>query len=51
MKLVFFSENLNSAEKTALTEMKKIADDARMSVENGVAVAVFQLINIWDDFK
>lgn len=51
VKLAFFSENLNSAEKAALTEMKKIADDARMSVENGVAVAVFQLINIWDDFK
>lgn len=51
VKLAFFSENLNSAEKTALTEMKKIADDARMTVENGVAVAVFQLINIWDDFK
>lgn len=50
-KLAFFSENLSIAEKAALTEMKKIADDARITVENGVAVAVFQIYNIWSDFK
>lgn len=50
-KLAFFSENLSNGDKGILQQMMKTADVARMSVEHGVAVAVFQLRNIWDDFS
>lgn len=50
-KLAFFSENLSNGDKGILQQMMKTADVARMSVEHGVAVAVFQLRNVWDDFS
>ena len=50
-KIAFFSENFNGIEKGIIMEMNKIADESSMAVENGVAVAVFQILNIWEDFK
>lgn len=50
-KLAFFSENLNEAEKNVLKKMMDTADESRMKVEHGVAVAVFQILNIWSNFE
>lgn len=50
-KLAFFSENLNSGEKYALDQMMKYADRSFLTHQHGVAVAVFQIYNIWSDFK
>ena len=49
-KLAFFSERLNGMERAMLLEMRKLSDDASVSIEHGVAVVVFQILNIWDDF-
>lgn len=51
VKLAFFSENLNSGEKYALDQMMKYADRAFLTHQRGVAVVVFQVYNIWSDFK
>lgn len=50
-KLAFFSENLNEGEKNVLKMMMDTADESRMKVEHGVAVALFQIINIWTNFE
>ena len=46
-KLAFFSENLNAGERAAVNELKKLAETTHLSVENGIAVAVFQIGDIW----
>jgi hypothetical protein len=51
VKLAFFSEDLSEREKTALQVLMEKADKSHWRIEHGVAVAVFQLVNIWDDFK
>ena len=51
IKLAFFSEDLNSGEKYALDQLMKLADRCSLEDERGVAVAVFQIYNIWSDFK
>lgn len=50
-KLAFFSEDLSDAEKNVLKMMMNTADESRMKVEHGVAVAVFQILNIWSNFE
>lgn len=49
-KLAFFSENLDGNDKYALSQMIKYADRSFLTHQNGVAVAVFQVYNIWSDF-
>lgn len=51
VKLAFFSEDLNAAEKYALESLIKTADRSGMEEQYGVAVAFFQIFNIWSDFK
>lgn len=50
IKLAFFSEELNASEKLALDQLMKLADRSSLKDEHGVAVAVFQIYNIWADF-
>lgn len=50
IKLAFFSEELNASEKLALDQLMKLADRSSLKDEHGVAVAVFQIYNIWSDF-
>ena len=49
-KLAFFNDELNEAEEGALRIMMRTADDYRWSVENGVAVVVFRLRNVWEKY-
>lgn len=51
VKLAFFSENFSQAEISLLNALMQMADKNRMTVEHGVAVAVFQIYNIWSDFS
>lgn len=51
IKIAFFGEDLNSSEKTALNQLIKLADKSGLTQERGVAVAFFQIYNIWSDFK
>ena len=50
VKLAFFGENLNPAEQYALKSLIQTADRSWMKEEHGVAVAFFQIFNIWADF-
>lgn len=50
IKLAFFSEELNASEKLALDQLMKLSDRSSLKDEHGVAVAVFQIYNIWSDF-
>lgn len=50
IKLAFFSENLNSGEKAALHQLMSLADKSKLEDNHGVAVAIFQILNIWSDF-
>ena len=50
-KLAFFSENMNEAEKNTLKKMMAVADHSMMRIEHGVAVAIFQIHNIWSNFE
>ena len=51
VKLAFFSEEMNAAEKGILKQLMSLADRYDMKEEHGVAVVVFQIFNIWSDFK
>lgn len=51
VKLAFFGENFTAIEVAALSSLMKTADKHRLTIEHGVAVAVFQIYNIWADFK
>lgn len=51
VKLAFFSENLNGGEKNALDMMRKNADKSFLTNQDGVAEVVFQIYDIWSDFK
>lgn len=50
-KLAFFSENFTPGEKYLIQQMIETADKPSMEEEHGVAVAYFQIFNIWSDFK
>ena len=50
-KLAFFSENLDGNDKYALSQLMKYADKSFLTHQHGVAVAVFQVYNVWTDFK
>ena len=51
LKIAFFSDDLNGAEKGCLQQMMNIADRSELKAENGVAVAYFQIDHIWSDFR
>lgn len=51
VKLAFFAENFTQVEIASLNALMKLADKYRLKVQHGVAVAVFQIFNIWSDFK
>ena len=50
-KLAFFSENLTGGDRYALEQMMKYADKSFLTHQHGVAVAVFQIYDIWSDFN
>lgn len=50
VKLAFFSEDLTGGDKYTLSQMMKYADRSFLTHQQGVAVAVFQIDNIWTDF-
>ena len=51
VKLAFFNDDLDPAEQYALKSLMNTADRSWMKEEHGVAVALFQIFNIWSDFK
>lgn len=50
-KVAFFSENLSSADKTALEMMRQNCDESTLVESDGVAVVAFIVDNLWSDFK
>ena len=51
VKLAFFSENMSGGEKMILQQMQSLADKSMMEEKSGMAVAVFQIYDIWEDFS
>lgn len=51
VKLAFFSENLSDTEKNLIATLKNQADTSRLRMENGVAVVLFQIENIWQNYE
>jgi len=50
VRLAFFGESFSGGEKMVLQKMRGIADKSWVEVVSGMAVAVFQIYNIWEDF-
>lgn len=48
VKLAFFGEDLTAPEVSALKALMQHADRYSLTEQHGVAVALFQLFNIWD---
>jgi len=51
VKLAFFTDNFRTPEVSATKRLMDLADKNKMTVKNGVAIALFQIYNIWSDFK
>lgn len=51
VKLAFFSENLSDTEKNLIATLKNQSDTSRLRMENGVAVVLFQIENIWQNYE
>lgn len=51
VKLAFFTDDLTAMEASTLTFLMKQADKHKLTVKNGVAIALFQIYNIWSDFN
>lgn len=49
-KVAFFSENLSAVDKNCLNMMIRNCDSFRLIDDQDVAITVFQIYNIWDDF-
>lgn len=50
VKLALFSENLSNTEKNLIAALKNRADASRMRMENGTAVVMFRIENLWQNY-
>jgi len=51
VKLAFFTDDLLAPETSTLKYLMWLADKYKMTVKNGVAIALFQIYNIWSNFE
>lgn len=51
VKLAFFTDDLTAPEASTLKYLMWLADKHKLTVKNGVAIALFQIYNIWSDFN
>ena len=51
VKLAFFTDDFTAPEVSMLKRLMDLSDKKKMTVKNGVAVALFQIYNIWSNFE
>ena len=51
VKLAIFTDDMSTVEEEELKKLMSFSDKYFLDIEHGVAVATFQIYDIWSDFK